>query len=116
MKKVIVVSVLLLSSHGYSEVQKQGDPETFLSSETLENADRNFQEDLLKKGDLKPVAKKANFPTTDLDRLRILYEKRGKSLENPVGPDFLTLRDSSGREGHENKYAAHNHRAIRWKL
>ncbi len=107
MKKVIIISALLLGPHGYSEVQSLGDTETFLSPEALENADKDFQEELLKKDELRLPEKKASLTENSLER----YEKPNPKpnplmpLVNRYDPEYLATIDSAGRTPAENKYA-----------
>ena len=107
MKKVIVISALLLSLHGYSEVQKQGDTETFLSPEALENADKDFQAELLKKDLLKLTEKKALLTKDSLERYDGLHKtvKPNPLLDIRGAQENWMSRDSAGRTLAENKYA-----------
>jgi hypothetical protein len=104
-----LISALLLRPYGYSEVQKLGDTETFLSPEVLENVDKNFQEELLKKDELKPAKNKAFLKEDSVER----YDELHKTVKpNPLMPlvnrydsEYLATMDSSGRTPAENKYA-----------
>jgi hypothetical protein len=103
MKKVIIVSVFILSPHGYSEVQETGDKEMFVSLESLDNADRGFQEEFLKKEELKLAENKDSLMEDSLERYGGLH--KGVKPCDFTTPDGFIPRDSAGRTADENKYA-----------